>query len=42
MSAEPVSRAQRQLYTFDAASNTVAPFGAKLGDSPECVLVIST
>ncbi|HEY0382007.1 MAG TPA: hypothetical protein VGC72_07390 [Candidatus Elarobacter sp.] len=36
------SRAQQQLYTFDASSNTVAPFGAKLRDSPECVLVIAT
>jgi outer membrane protein assembly factor BamB len=35
------SRSQQQLYTFDATSDTVTPFGAKLGDSPECVLVIS-
>ena len=35
------SRAQQQLYTFDASSNTVAAFGAKLHDSPECVLVIA-
>jgi outer membrane protein assembly factor BamB len=35
------SRAQQQLYAFTAASNTVAPFGAKLQDSPECVLVIA-
>jgi DNA-binding beta-propeller fold protein YncE len=35
------SRAQQQLYTFDASSNTVAPLGEKLGDTPECVLVIA-
>ena len=35
------SRAQQQLYTFEASSGTVAPFGAKLDDSPECVLVIA-
>jgi hypothetical protein len=35
------SRAQQQLYTFAASSNTVARFGAKLQDSPECVLVVT-
>jgi DNA-binding beta-propeller fold protein YncE len=36
------SRAQQQLYTFDASSNTVAPFGEALADTPECVLVVAT
>ena len=34
------SRSQQQLYTFDASSGAVTPFGDKLPDAPECVLVV--
>jgi len=34
------SRAQQQLYSLGAASGAVAPFGDKLPDAPECVLVV--
>jgi outer membrane protein assembly factor BamB len=34
------SRTQQQLYTFGAASGAVTPFGDKLADTPECVLVV--
>ena len=34
------SRAQQQLYSCDASSGAVTPFGTKLDDMPECVLVV--
>ena len=33
------SRSQQQLYTLGASSGAVLPFGDKLPDAPECVLV---
>jgi hypothetical protein len=36
------SRSNRQLYALDVASGSVAEFGAKLDDAPECVLVVPT
>jgi outer membrane protein assembly factor BamB len=35
------SRSQQQLYAFDVSASTVSPFGAKLDDAPECVLVVA-
>ena len=33
------SRSEQQLYSLDASSTVVKPFGDKLPDAPECVLV---
>jgi hypothetical protein len=35
------SRSQQQLYSCDTSSGAVTPFGAKLDDVPECVLVVT-
>ncbi len=35
------SRSQQQLYSCDVSTGAVSPLGAKLGDAPECLLVVS-
>jgi outer membrane protein assembly factor BamB len=34
------SRSNQQLYTLDVSGGTIAEFGAKLDDAPECLLVV--
>ena len=34
------SRSNQQIYALDVSGGTVTPFGAKLDDAPECLLVV--